>query len=152
MRSILIASLWIAASPGPARAGEPSEATPAPAALLECHDKAYPNLPGESSIAVRKEKSGQYVAMAQSYDKPKIYKRLKCQLHRSESGVFTCRQGSALGVQSRRVTERSIDTDGHEASFDGYVIEVVKNPLGEPDTVLTLRFAKDRCQTASAAP
>lgn len=113
---------------------------------ITCRDKTFPNLPGENAVVLQRD-GADYTLTMQSYDKPKVYKKLTCRFHPQDARVFACKSsGSATGFTSEKTQATAIDYSGKETSFNGFVIEGARNPEGEPRTLFTLRFPSSACK------
>jgi len=122
----------------------------APTVIVKCKEKTYPNISGENSFLLKKEKDGTFTAVTESYGKPKNYPQLNCRFHSKEGKVFFCEGGAERqwGAVGQRVKSLSVKVDGSETLFDGYLFEVVKNPLGELQTVFSVPFGVDKCSAS----
>src|SRR5258708_39470062 len=72
--------------------------------VVECKEKSFPNLPGQNSFTLKKEKNGTFTAVTESYGKPKTYPYLKCHFHSKERKVFfemDCLSRSCAGTRFR---------------------------------------------------
>jgi hypothetical protein len=146
---VMIAGALSALTGLPANAEEKVFATVA-AEIVGCSEKTFPNLPGENSYSLRKEKDGEFSVSVQSYGKPKMYQHLRCRFHSKDRNVFFCDdKGGHWGVSSQRVQSSSVEGDGSETTFDGYLFEVLKAPHGEPQTIVSMRFGAGKCARRS---
>ncbi len=115
-------------------------------ASITCRDKTFPNLPGENAVVLQRD-GADYTLTMQSYDKPKVYKKLACRFHPQDARVFACKGGnSAVGFTSEKTQATAIDYSGKENAFSGFVIEGARSPEGEPRTLFTLRFPSSACK------
>lgn len=118
--------------------------------VIQCKDRYFPNLPGQNAFLLRKEKAGTFTAVGESYGKPKTYPHLKCSFDAKDAKIFYCMTEDGLwGAHGERMQTTGVDLAGKETVFDGYRIEIVKEPDGdEPVAVMSLQFDTSKCATA----
>jgi hypothetical protein len=115
---------------------------------IRCEHKPMNNLPDKLRAELVADDAGVYTFTLDNAAKVEKRTGMTCMFHKTEPAVFSClaKQG-AWGATGNRIRETAVDSDGRDTSFDGYVFELVKNPLGEARAIRTLRMPASGCTT-----
>jgi hypothetical protein len=114
---------------------------------ISCEEKTYPNLPGKSAVSLTKVTGGTYRVVYEAYRKPKTKNNAACVFSDKDPLVFNCLISEGRwGIDSKKISETSIDPDGAVRSFEGYSIAAVKAPSGESQVEDQFRFKTEFCK------
>ncbi len=113
---------------------------------IRCQHKPMKNLPDTLRAELVADEAGVYTFTLDNAAKAEKRTGMTCMFHKTEPGVFSClaKQG-AWGANGNRIRETAVDSDGRDTSFDGFVFELVKNPLGEASSLRTIRMPASSC-------
>jgi hypothetical protein len=114
---------------------------------ITCEQKNFPNLPGKNQVTLTRAENGFYRISYESYATPRIKKGVICVFDGTEPLVFHClASGGSWGMESKRAVEKSITADGVTETFEGFLIDAVKTPQGEPVLENQFRFRMGDCR------
>ncbi len=113
---------------------------------IRCEHKPMKNLPDKLRAELTADDAGVYTFVLDNAAKAEKRTGMTCRFHPSDAGVFSCLGSKgAWGAVANRIRETAVDSDGNDTSFDGYVVELVRAPLGEARTMRTVRFPASTC-------
>jgi hypothetical protein len=115
---------------------------------IRCEHQPMKNLPDKLRAELVADDAGVFTFTIDNATKPEKRTGMTCRFHKVEPAVFSCLGSKgAWGAVGNRVRETAVDSDGNDTSFDGYLFELVKAPLGEARTMRSIRVPASACTT-----